>query len=208
MIHRANERYLATILMTDIVGSTERSAELGDAAWRDLVNEHHRIVRSALRRHGGREVDTAGDGFFALFDAPGAAVRCALDAIDALRTLGIEIRAGIHVGEVEQIAGKAGGISVPIAARIMAAAAPGEVLVSSTARDLAAGSGLRPGGSGTPCRGGPPYPSASALAAASAARCGARRRPGDSGHNRRPDRLDAVAGARAGRRGGERRRAH
>ena len=141
--HRANERYLATVLMTDIVGSTERSAELGDAAWRDLVNEHHRIVRSALRRQRGREVDTAGDGFFALFDAPGAAVHCALDAIDALRTLGIEIRAGIHVGEVEEIAGKAGGISVPIAARIMAAAAPGEVLVSSTARDLAAGSGLQ-----------------------------------------------------------------
>ncbi|HTI29436.1 MAG TPA: ABC transporter substrate-binding protein [Methylomirabilota bacterium] len=138
----ARKRFLSTVLMTDIVGSTEHASELGDSGWRDLVQMHHALVRAALRRHGGREMDTAGDGFFAVFDAPAAAVDCALEVANAVRKLGIEIRAGVHVGEVEQIAGKVGGISVPIAARIMAAAGPGEVLVSATVRELAAGAGL------------------------------------------------------------------
>jgi len=138
----ARKRFLSTVLMTDIVGSTEHAAELGDRGWRDLVQMHHELVRAALRRHGGREVDTAGDGFFAVFDAPAAAVDCALDVASGVRRLGIDIRAGVHVGEVEQIAGKVGGLSVPIAARIMSAAGAGEVLVSSTVRELAAGSGL------------------------------------------------------------------
>jgi YVTN family beta-propeller protein len=138
----ARKRFLSTVLMTDIVGSTEHAAELGDSGWRDLVQMHHALVRAALRRHGGREMDTAGDGFFAVFDAPAAAVDCALDVASAVRKLGIEIRAGVHVGEVEQIAGKVGGISVPIASRIMSAAGAGEVLVSATVRELAAGSGL------------------------------------------------------------------
>ncbi|MEO6349889.1 MAG: ABC transporter substrate-binding protein [Candidatus Limnocylindrales bacterium] len=128
--------------MTDIVASTEHAAELGDSAWRSLVQRHHALVRAALRRNGGREIDTAGDGFFATFDAPAAAVRCALEVVTSVEQLGIEVRAGLHVGEVERVGAKVGGIAVPIAARIMAAAGPGEVLVSSTVRDLAAGSGL------------------------------------------------------------------
>jgi peptide/nickel transport system substrate-binding protein len=139
---RQTERFLTTVLFTDIVGSTEVAAELGDRAWRELVEEHHRLVREALKRHGGREVDTAGDGFFAIFDAPAAAADCALDAIEAVQALGIQIRAGLHVGEVEKSGPKVTGISVPTAARIMAAAGGGELLVSSTVRDLAAGSGL------------------------------------------------------------------
>src|SRR5688572_17256681 len=139
----APERFLTTVLMTDIVGSTEHAADLGDSAWRTLVQVHHGMVRAALRRNGGREIDTAGDGFFATFDAPAAAVGCALEIVERVRELGIEIRAGVHVGEVEQVGGKVAGITVPIASRIMAGAAPGEVLVSATVRDLAAGSGLR-----------------------------------------------------------------
>lgn len=140
---RRVERFLTTVLFTDIVGSTELAAELGDGGWRDLVQEHHKLVRAALRRHGGREVDTAGDGFFAVFDAPAAAAECALDVVEAVPTLGLQVRAGLHVGEVEQIAGKVGGISVPIGSRIMSAAEPGEVLVSTTLRELAAGAGFR-----------------------------------------------------------------
>jgi len=128
--------------MTDIVGSTEHAAELGDSGWRELVQLHHSVIRAALRRHGGREIDTAGDGFFAIFDAPAAAVTCALEVAQQVGKLGIEIRAGVHVGEVEQVGGKVAGITVPIASRIMASAEPSEVLVSSTVRDLAAGSGL------------------------------------------------------------------
>ena len=136
------ERFLTTVLMTDIVGSTDHAAELGDAAWRELVQQHHALVRAALRRRGGREIDTAGDGFFAIFDAPAATVACALEVAEAVAKLGIDIRAGIHVGEVEQIGRKVGGISVVIASRIMSAAEPSEVLVSPTVRDLVTGSGL------------------------------------------------------------------
>ena len=129
--------------MTDIVGSTDHAAELGDAAWRDLIAQHHALVRSALRRYGGRELDTAGDGFFATFDAPANAVGCALEIVDHVKELGIEVRAGVHAGEVEQAGRKVGGISVPIASRIMSIAEPSEVLVSSTVRDLVTGSGLK-----------------------------------------------------------------
>jgi len=140
---RGPARFLTTILFTDIVGSTELAAELGDTAWRDLVQLHHTVVRAALRRYDGREVDTAGDGFFAIFDAPAAAVRCALDVVAEVRELGIEVRAGLHAGEVEQSGAKVSGIAVHIGSRVMSAASPGEVLVSGTVRDLAAGAGLR-----------------------------------------------------------------
>jgi YVTN family beta-propeller protein len=143
MPDRRSERFLTTVLFTDIVGSTEMAAEIGDQGWRELVQEHNRIVRAALRRHAGRELDTAGDGFFAVFDAPASAIACALDVVDEVHALGIDLRAGLHVGEVEQIGRKVGGIAVPIGARIMSAAEPGEVLVSSTVRDLAAGGGLQ-----------------------------------------------------------------
>ena len=139
---RATERYLTTVLMTDIVDSTGHAAELGDTAWRELVGQHHRIVRASLRSHDGNELDTAGDGFFAIFDAPASAIAAALAIADQVRTLGIEIRAGIHTGEVEQAGPKVSGITVPIASRIMALAAPSQVLVSATVRDLAAGASL------------------------------------------------------------------
>ena len=128
--------------MTDIVGSTEHAAELGDRGWRDLVQFHHAAIRAALRTYRGREIDTAGDGFFAIFDAPAAAVECVLVAAQQVHELGIEIRAGVHVGEVEQAGAKVTGIAVVIASRIMALAGPGEILASATVRDLAAGSGL------------------------------------------------------------------
>jgi class 3 adenylate cyclase len=111
---RSPERFLTTVLFTDIVGSTERAAELGDSSWRDLIQLHHALVRAALRKRGGREIDTAGDGFFAVFDGPAAAIECALDVVAEVRNLGIEVRAGLHVGEVEQIGAKVGGIAVPI----------------------------------------------------------------------------------------------
>ena len=136
------DRALATVLFTDIVGSTQKAAELGDHAWRDLVERHHKIVRDLLARSRGTEMDTAGDGFFATFDGPARAVRCALAAVEAVRPLGIEIRAGLHTGEVETIDAKAGGIAVIIAARISASARASEVLTSSTVKDLVAGSGL------------------------------------------------------------------
>ena len=119
------QRFLTTVLMTDIVGSTEHASELGDSGWRDLIQQHHALVRRALRAHGGKEVDTAGDGFFATFDAPAEAVACGLEIAVTVRVLGVEIRAGAHTGEVEQVGPKVGGITVPIAARIMAEASPG-----------------------------------------------------------------------------------
>ncbi len=136
------DRVLATVMFTDIVGSTERAATLGDRAWRDLAERHHGVVRTMLARYRGNEVDTAGDGFFATFDGPARAVRCAVAIRDAVRPLGIEIRAGCHTGEVETIDGKVGGVAVSIGARVAALAAPSEVLTSSTVKDLTAGSGL------------------------------------------------------------------
>ena len=137
------DRFLATSLFTDIVGSTVKAAELGDHRWRELVERHHSVVRDELKRHRGIEQDTAGDGFYATFDGPARAVRCALAVRDRVRDLGIEIRAGAHTGECEQIAGKVGGIATIIGARIRELAGPGEVLASATVRDLTAGSGLR-----------------------------------------------------------------
>jgi class 3 adenylate cyclase len=136
------DRVLATLLFTDIVGSTEKAAELGDKGWRDLVERHHGVVRAMLGRFRGKEVDTAGDGFFATFDGPARGVRCAQAISEAVRDLGIEVRAGVHTGEVETIAGKVGGIAVNVAARIASLAAPSEVLVSHTVQGLVSGSGL------------------------------------------------------------------
>jgi class 3 adenylate cyclase len=133
---------LATVMFTDIVGSTERAAELGDKGWRDLVERHHGVVRAMLGRFRGTEVDTAGDGFFATFDGPARGVRCAVSLTEAVKNLGIEVRAGVHTGEVEMIAGKVGGIAVSVGARIASAAAPSEVLVSHTVQGLVSGSGL------------------------------------------------------------------
>jgi pimeloyl-ACP methyl ester carboxylesterase len=136
------DRVLATVLFTDIVGSTERAAELGDARWRDLLKAHDEMVRRQLERFRGREVDTAGDGFLATFDGPARAVRCALSTGEAVRRLGVEIRAGIHTGECELDGPKIRGIAVHTGARIASLAGPGEVVVSSTVKDLVAGSGL------------------------------------------------------------------
>ena len=137
------ERVLATILFTDIVGSTEKIAELGDRGWRELLQRHHALVRRQLVRYRGLEMDTTGDGFFARFDGPGRAVRCARAITEEVRELGLEVRAGLHTGECELAdGGKVAGIAVSTGARIAAAAEPSEVLVSSTVKDLVAGSGL------------------------------------------------------------------
>lgn len=136
------DRMLATVLFTDIVGSTKRAVELGDSRWRELLERHHAIVRRELERHRGREVDTAGDGFLATFDGPGRGIRCALAIAEAVRTLGIEIRAGLHTGECEVMNGNVGGIAIHTGARVSSEAGPGEVLVSSTVKDLVAGSGI------------------------------------------------------------------
>jgi pimeloyl-ACP methyl ester carboxylesterase len=137
-----HERVLATVLFTDIVGSTARAAELGDARWRELIQAHHGLIRRQLVRFRGTEIDTAGDGFFASFDGPARAIRCARAISEGVRELGIEIRAGLHTGECERIDRKVGGIAVNIGARVAAEASPGEVLVSSTVKDLVAGSGI------------------------------------------------------------------
>lgn len=136
-------RVLATVLFTDIARSTERVAELGDRRWRELIARHHELVRQQLERYHGREIDTAGDGFLAAFDGPARAIRCAGAIGDAVRLLGVQIRAGLHTGECEVIGNKLSGIAVHIGARVAALAAPDEVLVSSTVKDLVAGSGLR-----------------------------------------------------------------
>lgn len=136
------DRVLATVLFTDIVDSTATAVALGDRGWRQLIEQHHALVRRHLARFRGREVDTAGDGFFAAFDGPARAIRCASAIIEAVRPLGLELRAGLHTGECEAFNGKIGGISVHIGARVAAQAAPGEVLVSSTVKDLVAGSDL------------------------------------------------------------------
>jgi class 3 adenylate cyclase len=136
------DRMLATVLFTDIVGSTDKIAQLGDRGWRKLLDSHHTAIRRELSRFRGIEMDTAGDGFFARFDGPARAIRCAQAITDDVRELGIQLRAGLHTGECELADGKVAGIAVSIGARIAAAAGPGEVLVSRTVRDLVAGSGL------------------------------------------------------------------
>ncbi|MDP9490755.1 MAG: adenylate/guanylate cyclase domain-containing protein [Actinomycetota bacterium] len=141
-VHEA-DRVLATVLFTDIVGSTEHAAELGDRRWGTVIEEHHALVRRELERFRGREVDTAGDGFLATFDGPARAIRCACAVRDAVRSLRLEIRAGLHTGECELMGDKVGGIAVHTGARVTSAASPGEVLVSSTVRDLVAGSGIQ-----------------------------------------------------------------
>jgi pimeloyl-ACP methyl ester carboxylesterase len=143
-VRRAPEpdRVLATVLFTDIVGSTERAAALGDRAWLELREAHHSSVRRLLERYRGNEVETAGDGFLATFDGPARAVRCARAIANSVRDLGLEIRAGIHTGECELVGGRVGGIAVHVGARIATQARAGEVLVSNTVRDVVAGSGI------------------------------------------------------------------
>jgi class 3 adenylate cyclase len=133
---------LATVLFTDIVGSTERAAQLGDRRWRELLERHDAIVRRQLAIHRGREVKTMGDGFLATFDGPARAIRCAAAIRGAVREIGLELRTGVHTGEVELIGDDVSGMAVNIGARIGALAGPGEVLVSSTVRELVVGSGL------------------------------------------------------------------
>jgi DNA-binding NarL/FixJ family response regulator len=136
------DRVLATVMFSDIVSSTERAAAIGDRRWRDLLDRHDELVRREFSRHGGREVKTTGDGFLALFDGPARAIRCAVAIRDALQAEGVELRIGMHSGEVELRGGDVGGIAVNLGARVAAVAAPGEVIVSSTVRDLVAGSGI------------------------------------------------------------------
>jgi len=133
---------LASVLFTDIVGSTAKQSEVGDTAWKSLVERHHDIVRDALSRWRGSEVDTAGDGFYATFDGPARAVRCAVDLQQRVHEIGLEVRAGVHIGECTVIDGKIGGLPVTIGARIAARASGSEVLVSQTVKDLVPGSGL------------------------------------------------------------------
>jgi pimeloyl-ACP methyl ester carboxylesterase len=136
------DRVLATVLFTDIVGSTEKATELGDRRWRQLLDSHHDVVRRELDRWRGREVNTAGDGFLATFDGPARAIRCARGIRDAVQPLGLEIRAGLHTGEIELSDDDVAGIAVHTGARVAASAGPGEVLVSGTVKDLVAGSGI------------------------------------------------------------------
>lgn len=137
------DRVLATVLFADIVGSTERTAELGDRRWRELLERYYVMARREVTRYRGREIDTAGDGFFATFDGPARAIRCACALRDAVSSLGISIRTGLHTGECERMGDKVGGIAVHTGARVADQAQPGEVLVSSTVKDLVAGSGLQ-----------------------------------------------------------------
>jgi class 3 adenylate cyclase len=136
------DRVLATVLFTDIVDSTAKAAELGDRAWRELLERHHELIRRHLVRFRGAELDVAGDGFFARFDGPARAIRCASAIVETVRELGLEVRAGLHTGECELLEGKVGGIAVHIGARVAKEARPSEVLVSSTVKDLVAGADL------------------------------------------------------------------
>jgi class 3 adenylate cyclase len=136
------DRVLATVMFTDIVGSTEKAAEMGDSRWRELIERHDGLMREQIERHRGRTIKTMGDGVLATFDGPARAIRCACDAREAVRPLGVEIRAGLHTGECELIGDDVGGIAVNIGARVGAKAGPGEVLVSRTVTDLVAGSGI------------------------------------------------------------------
>jgi DNA-binding NarL/FixJ family response regulator len=135
-------RILATVMFSDIVSSTRRAAEVGDRRWNDLLDRHDELVRSGLQEHGGREIKSTGDGFLALFDAPARAIRCAVAVRDQLREIGIDVRVGLHAGEVELRGDDIGGIAVSIGARVAAEGSAGEVVVSSTVRDLVAGSGI------------------------------------------------------------------
>jgi class 3 adenylate cyclase len=137
------DRVLATVVFTDVCGSTERAARMGDRAWRDLLGAHDALVRAALERHAGREIKTVGDGVLAMFDGPARAIRAGRAIAAGVRELDLEVRVGMHTGESEVIGGDVGGLAVHIAARVMALAQPGEVLVSQTVKDLVAGSGLR-----------------------------------------------------------------
>ena len=136
------DRVLATVLFTDIVDSTATAAGLGDHAWRELLSRHHAAIRALLGRYRGTLQDTAGDGVFATFDGPARAVRCALAIVDAMRPLGIEVRAGVHTGELESAGGELKGLAVHIGARVCAQARGSQVLVSQTVKDLVAGSGI------------------------------------------------------------------
>jgi class 3 adenylate cyclase len=136
----AADTVLLTVLFTDIVDSTHHAAELGDRRWRDVLEQHHRAVRTVLERFRGREVDTTGDGFLVVFDGPARAIRCAFAITAAVRDLGIEVRAGVHTGECEVIGDSVAGLAVHIGARVSALARPSEVLVSSTVKDLVVGS--------------------------------------------------------------------
>jgi class 3 adenylate cyclase/pimeloyl-ACP methyl ester carboxylesterase len=140
---REVERVLATVLFTDIVSSTQRAAEMGDRAWKALLRQHNHIVRQHLERHRGREINTTGDGFLASFDGPARAVRCGREIADVLKGLNLQVRVGVHTGECELVGEDLGGIAVHIGARVLSHAQPDEILVSSTVRDLVAGSGLR-----------------------------------------------------------------
>ncbi len=137
-----SDRVLATVLFTDVVGSTEKAAALGDRRWHELLDSYYSLARRELTRFRGREVDTAGDGFFAAFDGPARAIRCAEAISKGVRPLGIEVRAGLHTGECEVIGEKVAGIAVHIGARVASLARAGEVLVSNTVKDLVAGSGI------------------------------------------------------------------
>jgi class 3 adenylate cyclase len=139
---RSFDRVLATVLFTDVVGSTKKAAEMGDARWKDLLVRHGEVTRAILARYRGNEVKTTGDGFLATFDGPARAVKCAQAICEAVEPLGLEVRAGCHTGEIELIGADVGGIAVHIGARVAALAGPSEVLVSSTVKDLVAGSGL------------------------------------------------------------------
>ena len=136
------DRVLATVLFTDVVASTERAAQLGDRAWRALLDAHDRVVRRQLERFRGREVNTVGDGFVVTFDGPGRAIQCACAIRHGVKALEIEVRAGLHTGEIELRGDDVAGIAVHLAQRVSALAAPGEVLVSRTVADLVVGSGI------------------------------------------------------------------
>jgi class 3 adenylate cyclase len=132
-------RVVATVMFTDVVGSTERAGGIGDRAWADLLESHNARVRAELKRYGGREIDTAGDGFLATFSAPTMAIRCARAALAAVREIGVDIRVGIHTGECEVVGDKLRGLAVHLGARVASKAGPGEILVSQTVKDLVAG---------------------------------------------------------------------
>jgi class 3 adenylate cyclase len=152
------DRVLCTLLFTDIVGSTQRAAAIGDHAWKEVLAQHHAVVRSQLERYRGNEIDTTGDGFLATFDGPARAVRCAIAIREAVRTIGLRIRAGVHTGECEFMGDNIGGLAVHIGARVGALASENEILVSSTVKDLVAGSGLSFEDRGTHALRGVPEP--------------------------------------------------